>query len=182
MKLNMWVHRRRQKWLVAVMLAALIGNVADVVAAGQVGDPATIENTGENHVYQDLEDILERREIIYDESDFIWSATTWDDFEAKARELAEQSLRLVDVDVLVSDDEIHYVGVWQLGSGNFALWTCPTLDCFNSIRQELIVRGLHLIDAEVYRYQGKLRYLGLFREDLSDDFQQMDKEWDGAYF
>lgn len=188
MKPKIAIHSRTPKCLIAVFMAAAIGSAAaqqsseiDNVAARQGDSPITIVGANADQPYLNAREILEPRELVLEDTDYLWSTTTWQDFEAKARQLAEQSLRLVDVEINVIDDEVHYAGVWRSGSGSFALWTCPTLDEFNSTWQEFVVSGLQLIDIEVYRHQGKTWYFGLFREDINDGHYQLYKDWDESH-
>ena len=157
------------------MPALLLAGLAYATAAA--GEPPTTMQADDAGSYQIGEAGPGRRELFLQETDFLWRAKSWREFEARARELAEQSLRLIDVDVHVVGDEIHYVGVWRPGSGGFALWTCPSWDEFSNKWRELSDYGLQLVDIEVYRHQGETHFFGLFREDADEDLGRLDEVW-----
>ncbi len=75
---------------------------------------------------------------------------TKEDFNAKWKELADQGLRLIDVEVYTSKGKQYWSGVWRAGGGKYALYRnwrfCPFYKKVESLRSE----GYELFDLERY--------------------------------
>lgn len=146
-------------------------------ATSVANEPTVTESSDTDQLHQDVRRHFEQGETVLEDADYLWRAESWSDFETKTREVALQSLRLIDVEIDIEGDETHYIGVWRTGTGSFALWTCPTWEAFSEKWQEMAMNGLQLIDIEVYRDQGEALYFGLFREDMSEARLWKDQDW-----
>ncbi len=93
----------------------------------------------------------------------LWIGGSWDDFLTVWSDLADQDLRLVDLETDVRDGERVYSGVWRAGTDGYALWSGDTWDGFVDQWNTLAAQGLRLIDLETYVAGGTRLYAGVWR-------------------
>ncbi|WP_224247267.1 serine hydrolase [Hyalangium gracile] len=86
----------------------------------------------------------------------------WATFEAQYQEWAAAGLRLVDLNVEVTDGVPRYSGAWLPGSGVHALRVGLSLPAFEAEARSLNPQGMRLIDLEVYVEGGQRRFAGVW--------------------
>jgi CubicO group peptidase (beta-lactamase class C family) len=86
-----------------------------------------------------------------------WTAftTTWSQW-------SNEGYRLIDLDTTVRGGVRRYTGVYQPGSGGYALWAGVDWNSFVSKWSELSSQGLRLVDFETYLEGGQRVYTGVY--------------------
>lgn len=100
---------------------------------------------------------------------YLWVGADWQSFTTKWKELADQGLRLVDIEPFTQDGSRLYAGVWRAGNDGHFLWKAADWKSFTDKWKELGEKNLRLIDVETFVEDGKRGYLGVWREG-SDGF------------
>lgn len=84
-----------------------------------------------------------------DQDQALWSMTGWDAFTDKWTELAQEGMRLIDVETFPVNGDRQFLGVWQEGTGAYALESHTGYDKFWRASERLRFEGLRLVDIHV---------------------------------
>lgn len=120
------------------------------------------------------------------EDDFLLLGATWEEFTKRWKDLSEnKKLRLADLDVVVTGNKIHYNGVFQKGSGKYALYQYDNWGAFTKKWDELSKAGYRLTDIETFKSGNNRYYVGAFKEGRGkyalyqyDNWSAFTKKWD----
>lgn len=79
----------------------------------------------------------------------LWVNSSWDAFNTKWNEWAQQGLRLQDLKITTEGNIRRYHGVWNAGTGAYGLWVNVDWNNFVAKWQQWAQQGLRLIDLEI---------------------------------
>jgi len=79
---------------------------------------------------------------------YLWSVPTWESFTTKWAELANEGLRLIDIDTYQNAGYTSFTGVWRQGSEGYALWRTPDWNSFYQIYQQNL-GTMRLVDFDI---------------------------------
>ena len=79
----------------------------------------------------------------------LYRYNNWTSFTKKWKELAQQNLRLVDMEVQKIGNKTHFFGVWRKGSDGYALYGYNNWSSFTKKWKELGQQNFRLVDIEV---------------------------------
>jgi hypothetical protein len=82
----------------------------------------------------------------------LYSASKWNDFTAKWKELSDKGYRLADIDLLPVKGGELVIGVWGKGTGGQYLWVADSWDEFLAKNKEINDKNLDLIDFAMVGY------------------------------
>lgn len=85
-----------------------------------------------------------------------------DAFLVRGERLAQDGMRLLDVEVERVGGRLLYTGLWRTGSGSNFLTTPLRPQAFRERRDEMVADGLELIDAERVRLGAGARFVGVW--------------------
>lgn len=96
----------------------------------------------------------------------LWRNFTTDDFNAKWQEMSNDGLRLIDLETYVgSNGDRLWAGVFEEGTGKYAMYRNFDFQGFNQKWTELNDQGYRLIDIETYENSnGDRLWAGVWRE------------------
>lgn len=94
----------------------------------------------------------------------LWVGASWKNFTKKWKAWAKKGLRLVDVDVHRDGRNLRFNGVWEKGSGRYALYRYSSWKSFTNKWADLQKSGQRLIDVETYSSYGKRWFVGVWRQ------------------
>ncbi|MEM6625993.1 MAG: hypothetical protein AAF719_04755 [Pseudomonadota bacterium] len=77
----------------------------------------------------------------------------------------EDGLRLVDFEIVKSDNVPYYIGLWEEGVGATPIKAPKKIIEFNTLHNNQIDEGFVIIDFEVVRIEGELHYASLWAKD-----------------
>ena len=94
----------------------------------------------------------------------LYQYNNWTSFTSKWKQLGQQNLRLVDMEVKKIGNTTKYVGVWRKGSDGYALYRFDSWSKLTKKWQELAKQNLRLVDIEVEKFGIKTYYYGVWRK------------------
>ncbi len=98
------------------------------------------------------------------ESECVIVGDTWSEFTKRWKDLSEnKGFRLIDLNIVTVGGKTSYNGIFQKGSGKYALFQHKSWDDFTKKWKELSGQGQRLIDIETFVDGGKRYYTGVYR-------------------
>jgi len=108
---------------------------------------------------------------------YLWVNASWNSFNAKWQQLAQQNLRLVDLKITRENGVERFHGAWRQGTGGYYLWVNATQANFISKWQQLAGQGLRLVDLEVQNVNGTLLYSGVWLPGNDAYYLWVNADW-----
>lgn len=108
---------------------------------------------------------------------YLWVNASWNSFQSKWQQLAQQNLRLVDLKITRESGVERFHGVWRQGTGGHYLWVNASQSSFVSKWQELGAQGLRLVDLEVQNVNGSLLYSGVWLPGSDGYYLWINADW-----
>jgi CubicO group peptidase (beta-lactamase class C family) len=97
----------------------------------------------------------------------LWRNFDTEGFNQKWQEMANQGLRLIDVETYLANDGTRlWAGVWEAGSYDYKLNRNYTTDDFGDLRNTYRSQGFNLVDVETYiGSQGQRLWAGVWKKN-----------------
>jgi murein DD-endopeptidase MepM/ murein hydrolase activator NlpD len=108
---------------------------------------------------------------------YLWVGASWNDFKNKWQQLANQNLRLVDIETYVDGGQRKFTGVWRAGSDAHYLWVDADWNHFNAKWKELASQNLRLTVIRTYEDGGQRQYLGVWRAGTDPYYLWAGVDW-----
>ena len=108
---------------------------------------------------------------------YLWVNASWNSFQAKWQQLAQQNLRLVDLKITRENGVERFHGAWRQGTGGYYLWVNANQASFISKWQQLAAQGLRLVDIEVQNVNGALLYSGVWLPGNDAYYLWVNADW-----
>lgn len=94
----------------------------------------------------------------------LYSGVSWGDFTTHWTNLANQGLRLINIETYLEGGSRKYAGVWRAGSDGYYLWAGVTWSDLEA-KWATLNANMRLVDIEVYLDTDNIvKYIGVWRE------------------
>lgn len=101
----------------------------------------------------------------------------WTTFANTWSSLSGSGYRLIDIDTSVQASGRRYTGVFEPGSGGYALWVGASWSSFTAKWDELSDQGLRLVDFETYMEGSERVYTGVWRAGSDGHYLWVGVDW-----